>query len=153
MFVQAALHQLEIAIDSTIQMLEQVTYDELQQRPLKNKRSLFEICTHLSLICHADLLILAEASKEELDIFYIQHTPHTLEEVQQTMKEGFHLLSKTFQAYSLAELEEVTHSYWGASYSRFEWLLEIVAHFYHHRSQLHTLLVEHAKDPQISLFE
>ncbi|MEH6891944.1 DinB family protein [Bacillus sp. JJ864] len=153
MFVQAALHQLELAIHSTIQMLEQVTYAELQQQPLKNKRSLFEICTHLSLICRADFLILNEASKEELDLFYIQHIPLTLEEIQQTMKEGFHLLSKTFQTYSLTELEEVTHSYWGASYSRFEWLLEIVAHFYHHRSQLHTLLTEHVKDPQISLFE
>ncbi|MDC2867080.1 MULTISPECIES: DinB family protein [unclassified Bacillus (in: firmicutes)] len=153
MFVQAALHQLEIAIDSTILMLEQVTYDELQQRPLENKRSLFEICTHLSLICHADFLILNESSKEELDTFYKQHTPHTLEEVQQTMIEGFQLLSKIFQAYSLTELEEVTHSYWGASYSRFEWLLEIVAHFYHHRGQLHTLLVEHVKDLLIPLFE
>ncbi|HDX9577140.1 TPA: DinB family protein [Bacillus pseudomycoides] len=153
MFVKAALHQLEIAIHSTILMLEQITYTELQQRPLKNKRSLFEICTHLSLICHADFLILNEASKEELDTFYTQHTLHTLEEVHQTTKEGFQLLSKAFQTYSLTELEEVTHSYWGASYSRFEWLLEIIAHFYHHRSQLHTLLAEHVKDPQISLFE
>ena len=153
MFVQAALHQLEIAIDSTILMLEQVTYDELQQRPLENKRSLFEMCTHLSLICHADFLILNEASKEELDTFYKQHTPHTLEEVQQKMKEGFQFLAKTFQAYSIAELEEITHSYWGVSYSRFEWLLEIVAHFYHHRGQLHTLLTEHVKDPLMSLFE
>ncbi|CAG9614264.1 hypothetical protein BACCIP111899_03491 [Bacillus rhizoplanae] len=153
MFVQATLHQLKFGIDSTIQMLEQFTYDELQHRPIKNKRSLFEIYTHLSLICYADLLILNEASKEELNKFYSQHTPHTLAEVQQTMKEGFQLLAKTFQAYSIAELEETTHSYWGASYSRFEWLLEIVAHFYHHRGQLHTLLTEHVKDPLIPLFE
>lgn len=101
-------------------MLEHVTYDELQHRSIKNKRSLFEIYTHLSLICYADLLILNEASKEELNTFYSQHTPHTLAEVQQTMKEDFQLLAKTFQAYSIAELEETTHSYWGVSYSRFE---------------------------------
>lgn len=32
-------------------------------------------------------------------------------------------------------------------------MIEIVAHFYHHRGQIHILLVEHNKYPKISLFE
>ncbi|MDX8367074.1 hypothetical protein SLH52_17980 [Cytobacillus sp. IB215665] len=47
-----------------------------------------------------------------------------------------------------------TTSYWGVTYTRFDWLLEIVAHLYHHRGQLHATLVHYYKqDPNILLFE
>lgn len=58
MFVQSALHQLKVAIDTSIQMLNQYTENDLKIKPIESKRSLFEMCTHLALICHADLLIL-----------------------------------------------------------------------------------------------
>ncbi|PFA24449.1 MULTISPECIES: DinB family protein [Bacillus cereus group] len=153
MFVQAALHQLKVAIDTSIAMLNQLTELDLQSEPIPNKRSLFEMYAHLSLICHADLLILNEATQEELHNFYLEHTPKTLHQMKQNMFRGYTLLSKTFLSYSDDELAESTTSYWGVSYSRFEWLLEIVTHFYHHRGQIHILLVEHGKDPKISLFE
>ncbi|MBO1579395.1 DinB family protein [Bacillus sp. XF8] len=153
MFVQAALHQLTVAVDTSIEMLNQLTELDLQSKPLQNKRSLFEMCAHLSLICHADLLILNEATQEELHTFYLEHTPETIVQMQQTMLQGYNLLSKTFLSYSNDKLAEITTAYWGISYSRFEWLLEIVAHFYHHRGQIYILLVEHSKDPKISLFE
>ncbi|PFK30953.1 hypothetical protein COI93_21695 [Bacillus cereus] len=153
MFVQAALHQLKVAIDTSIVMLNQLTELDLQMKPIQDKRSLFEMCTHLSLICHADLLIVNGATQKELHTFYIEHTPRTIDQMQQTMLKGYNFLSKTFLSYSNNELAESMTSYWGVSYSRFEWLLEIVAHFYHHRGQIHILLVEHGKDPKISLFE
>ncbi|KEK25020.1 DinB family protein [Bacillus gaemokensis] len=153
MFVQAALHQLEVAIDTYIKMLNQLTELDLQSKPIQTKRSLFEICTHLSLICHADLLILNGATQEELHTFHLEHAPKTIAQMQKTMLQGYELLSKTFLSYSNDELAEIMTVYWGVSYSRFEWLLEIVAHFYHHRGQIHILLVEHIKDPCISLFE
>ncbi|MCU4911752.1 DinB family protein, partial [Bacillus cereus] len=92
-------------------------------------------------------------SEKELHTFYIEHTPVTVAHMQQTMIEGYNLLSKTFLSYSQIELAKVMTAYWGISYSRFEWLLEIVAHFYHHRGQIHILLCEHMKDPRIPLFE
>lgn len=153
MFLTTTLHQLEVGIRSMIQMLQHVSYDELQLQPIHNKRSLFEICTHMALIPHADLLIANGASKEELDAFYGSYTFSTTHDIQKTMLESFQLLCKTFQSYSTAELEEITQSYWGVSYSRFEWLLQIVVHFYHHRAQLHTLLTEHVCGLQVPLFE
>ncbi|PFQ48865.1 hypothetical protein COK05_07080 [Bacillus cereus] len=153
MFVQSALHQLKVAIDTSIHMLNQYSENDLTIQPIHSKRSLFEMCAHLSLICHADLLILNGIPEKELHTFYIKHTPVTIAHMQQTMIEGYNLLSKTFLSYSQAELAEVMTAYWGISYSRFEWLLEIVVHFYHHRGQIHLLLCEHAKDPRISLFE
>ncbi|MDM5188326.1 DinB family protein [Bacillus sp. DX4.1] len=153
MFVRAALHQLEVSINSAIEMLKKLTDEDLQCKPIQNKRSLFEMYAHLSLICHADLLILNGATQKELDNFYLEQTPQTIDQLQQTLHQGFQLLSQTFQSYSKTELTEVMPAYWGVSYSRFEWLLEIVAHVYHHRGQIHILLVEHVADPCVSLFE
>ncbi|MBE7106321.1 DinB family protein [Bacillus cereus] len=153
MFVQSALHQLKVAVDTSSQILKQYTESDLKMKSIESKRSLFEMCAHLSLICHADLLILNGITEKELHTFYIEHTPETIVQMQQTIIEGYNLLSKTFLSYSQEELAEVMTAYWGVSYSRFEWLLEIVAHFYHHRGQIHILLVEHIKDPKISLFE
>ncbi|MBE5104951.1 DinB family protein [Bacillus thuringiensis] len=153
MFVQSALHQLKVAVDTSIQILNQYTESDLKIKPIESKRSLFEMCTHLSLICHADLLILNGITEKELHTFYIEQTPETITQIQQMMIKGYDLLSKTFLSYSNEELAEIMTAYWGISYSRFEWLLEIVAHFYHHRGQIHSLLVDHIKDPCIPLFE
>ncbi|WP_369899958.1 DinB family protein [Bacillus manliponensis] len=153
MFTTAALHQLEVGVKSMIQIMQRVSYEELQLQPLHNKRSLFDICTHMALIPHADLLIANGASKEELDRFYNRYTFSTTQDIQKTLLENFHFLRETFQSYSITELKEIKQSYWGVSYTRFEWLLQIVAHFYHHRAQLHTLLTEHIRDLHIPLFE
>ena len=136
MFVQSALHQLKVAVDTSIQMLDQYTEIDLKIAPIQSKRSLFEMCT-----------------EKELRTFYSEHTPETITYMQQIMLEGFTLLSKTFLSYSQEELAEIKTAYWGVSYSRFEWLLEIVAHFYHHRGQIHILLCEHIKDPNVPLFQ
>jgi uncharacterized damage-inducible protein DinB len=153
MFVPSALNQVKIAIDTSIQILNQYTESDLKIKPIESKRSLFEMCTHLSLICHADLLILNGITEKDLHTFYIEQTPETITQIQQTMIQGYDLLSKTFLSYSNEELAEIMTAYWGISYSRFEWLLEIVAHFYHHRGQIHILLCEHVKDPNIPLFQ
>ncbi|WP_242144783.1 MULTISPECIES: DinB family protein [unclassified Bacillus cereus group] len=153
MFVQAALHQLKIAIHTSIKMLNPLTESDLNIKPIQHKRSLFEMYAHLSLICHADLLILNETPQEELQTFYRKHTPKTIHEIQQTMLQGYDLLSETFLSYSHEELAHITTAYWGVSYSRFEWLLEIIAHVYHHRAQIHILVTEHIQDPSVALFE
>ncbi|MBD8842007.1 MULTISPECIES: hypothetical protein [Paenibacillus] len=44
--------------------------------------------------------------------------------------------------------------FWGGVHSRFEWLLDTQAHFYHHRGQLHAMLVHVLKrEPNVQLFE
>ncbi|MED0932986.1 DinB family protein [Bacillus mobilis] len=153
MFVESALHQLKVAVDTSIQMLNQYNEADLQIQPIHAKRSVFEMCTHLSLICHADLLILNGITEKQLHTFYKEQTPETITQLQQTMIQGYDLLSKTFLPYSNEQLAEMKTAYWGISYSRFEWLLEIVAHFYHHRGQIHILLCEHIKEPNIPLFQ
>lgn len=153
MFVESALHQLKVAVDTSIQMLNQYNEDTLKIRPIHSNRSVFEMCAHLSLICHADLLIFNGITEKQLHTFYKEQTPETITQMQQMMIQGYNLLSKTFLSYSNEQLAEVMTAYWGVSYSRFEWLLEILSHFYHHRGQIHIILCEHMKDPRIPLFE
>ncbi|AIY76872.1 hypothetical protein CN324_20265 [Bacillus anthracis] len=153
MFVESALHQLKVAVDTSIQMFNQYNEADLKTQPIHAKRSVFEMCAHLSLICHADLLILNGITEKQLHTFYKEQTPETITQMQQTMIQGYDLLSKTFLSYSNEQLAEIKTAYWGISYSCFEWLLEIVAHFYHHRGQIHILLCEHMKDPNIPLFQ
>lgn len=66
MFVQSALHQLKVAIDTSIDMLNQYSENDLKIQPIHSKRSLFEMYAHLSLICHADLLILNGISEKRI---------------------------------------------------------------------------------------
>ncbi|MGQ4667830.1 hypothetical protein ACUIJN_18725 [Metabacillus halosaccharovorans] len=56
--------------------------------------------------------------------------------------------------YTEAELQQRITSFWGVTYTRYEWLLEILATLYHHRGQLHAVLVHYyGKDPRIPMFE
>ena len=74
MFVQSALHQLKVAIDTSIYMLNQYSENDLKIQPIHSKRSLFEMCAHLSLICHADLLILNGISERITYLLYRTYT-------------------------------------------------------------------------------
>lgn len=92
---------------------------------------------HLSLIGEADLLIASGRS--------------SLAEIEAAIDNSFQVLVEAYDKYSDNQLAEELESYWG---TRYEWLLEIVAHIYHHRGQLHAMLVHaYRKDPQIALFE
>ena len=46
---------------------------------------------------------------------------------------NFHSLKNNYMKLSDTELLSRTTSYWGVTYTRYEWLLEILAHVYHHR--------------------
>lgn len=153
MYVQAALHQLQVAIRTIVQMLDTINEEELDFRPSPAKRSLYEIFSHLSLLMQADFFILNEATKDEIAMFYDANEKLTIKEMQLALFDGYNRLSYSFSNYSEEDLHEITTSYWGVSYTRFEWLIQIVAHMYHHRGQLHILLCEQHMDPRISLFE
>ncbi|WP_234007866.1 hypothetical protein [Lysinibacillus sp. FJAT-14745] len=56
--------------------------------------------------------------------------------------------------YTEVDLQDKLTSHWGVTYSRYEWLLEILAHVYHHRGQLHAMLVHCCGiDQKVPLFE
>ena len=153
-YVEATLHQLSVAIQSIVDIMDKLEPSNLQIQPTENKLSIGQLLAHMSLICKADLLISEEATVEKMSEFYSSKSLLSIAEMKEALLSNFALLENCYLDYTEEELMQTTTSYWGVSYTRFEWLLEISSHLYHHRGQLHAMLVHCVgKDPKVALFE
>ncbi|MGG1575862.1 DinB family protein [Fictibacillus sp. NRS-1165] len=152
-FVKPIMHQLEITNQSIVQILEFLNESDLELSLGEKKRTVRELLAHLAVICQADFLIMNEATQQEMEEFYERHQPQTKKEIKETLLAHFAFLKDNTARFSTEEWSAVTTSWWGVSYSRYEWLLEILGHIYHHRGQLQTVLVINGRDPKIPLFE
>ncbi|MFI8685112.1 DinB family protein [Rossellomorea sp. NPDC077527] len=153
-YCQGTLHQMEVALTSILEIMDGLTEEDLQSRPTPSKHSIGELISHISLILRADFLISEGAGQKEMSDFYSCQSLTTLGEMKQELQRNFHYLKEQVAVLTDDMLTEEITSYWGVTYTRFEWLVEIVAHLYHHRGQLHAMLVhccEH--EPHVSLFE
>ncbi len=153
-YTASALNQIEIALKTIIEMIETLKEADLQKRPASSKRSIGELLEHITVICKADLLISNGATQKEMAEYYSSVSLKSVKVVKDAIAYNYEILKDSYRNLTESELQERTTSYWGATYTRYEWLLEIVAHIYHHRAQLHTLLVYcYGKDLNILLFE
>ncbi|MBE1553033.1 DinB family protein [Sporosarcina limicola] len=153
-YCKAALHQINIAVKSIIEIIDKLEDSDLQKRPTPTKHSIGELLEHITMICRADSLIADGASKEEMHTFYTSASLNTLDEMKEALLNNYQLLEDKYEQFTEDELQQVTTSYWGITYTYYEWLLEIISHLYHHRGQLHAILIHcYAKDPKVPLFE
>ncbi|TSB45941.1 DinB family protein [Alkalicoccobacillus porphyridii] len=153
-YCKSALHQIKFALIKTIEIADQLTPEDLHKRPTPDKHSIRELLEHLALICQADLLIASGASQQEMDEYYAKHSIKEFDQIKKSMLDNYSTLEETYLNYSDEELKAPVTSFWGVTYTRYEWLLEIVAHLYHHRGQLHAILVHYYKmDLRVQLFE
>ncbi|MBO0992722.1 DinB family protein [Bacillus sp. SD088] len=150
----AALHQIEIAVETIIQIIGTLAEEDVQKRPTADKHSIGELLEHLAVICEADRRIAQEVTQAEMEEFYTGVSYKTLTSIKAGLLTNFKALKNEYLNLSEEELKQETTSYWGVTYTRYEWLLEILAHIYHHRGQLHAMLVHcYQQDPNIMLFE
>ena len=135
-------------------MIDKLEESDLEKRPTPNKHSIGELLEHMALICKADSLISDGVSQEEMTAFYSSVSYENINDIKIDLQTNYQLLEEKFMKFTENELQKETTSFWGVTYTRFEWLLEIVAHIYHHRGQLHAMLVHcYEKDPKVPLFE
>lgn len=153
MWIQPVFHQLEIAVQSIVDMASQLTEQDFALRPAENKRSIGELLSHLAVICKADYYISIEASEEQMAQFYAANSPETLDEIKASIWNNYTYLYEEYASFTLEQLQENKTSYWGVTYSRYEWLLQILSHVYHHRGQLHTMLIQLLPDMRVKLFD
>jgi len=147
----AVCHQAEIAIRSTKQLIESVSEELFSKKIHENKRSLGELIAHIAVICEADLHIMKEATAEEMNVFYQRCNVATKEECLAALERSFHVFQK--ELLQAEDMDHKTTSYWGVTYSRAEWYIEIIAHLYHHRGQLHTYVTVLKQETDVTLFE
>ncbi|MDQ0226065.1 damage-inducible protein DinB [Bacillus sp. 7586-K] len=154
MYYVSVIHQIEVAVNTIIKIIDNLSEEDLQKRPTPNKHSIGELLEHLVVICEADWRIANEASKEDMEDFYSEVSYNSLESIKEGLLINLKALKSNCRKLTEEELLTETTSYWGLTYSRYEWLLEILAHVYHHRGQLHAMLVHcYDQDPGISMFE
>ncbi|WHY73858.1 DinB family protein [Fictibacillus enclensis] len=151
--IKPILHQLEIANRSILNLIDSMEASDLDISLGENKRNVKDLLTHISMIYKADVFIMNEAGQKEMEKFYSKHNPKTPREIKELLISHFEYLKDSIRHYREEDWLVVTTSWWGVSYSRYEWMLEILAHIYHHRGQLHTALSMNGKDLAVPLFE
>lgn len=154
-YCKGIIQQMDLAVDSVIKLMDTLSDEDLLIKPNPEKWSIGELLAHMSVIGKADFLIGLGASEEELDQYYEETAPQmNLKSIGSTLTENYAFLRKGIAEMEEKDLQQVTTSFFGAVHSRYEWLLDTQAHFYHHRGQLHAILVHVLKrEPNVQLFE
>lgn len=153
-YCRYALHQIRVVVDSLVELVDCLEEHDLQQRPTAAKHSIGELLEHIATICKADYYIANGANQEEMAAFYSTVSLTSKVKIKVALLSNYTFLQERFTEFDEEELHKEMTSYWGVTYSWYEWLLEITAHLYHHRGQLHSMLVHCAgMDLQAQLFE
>ncbi|WP_076756943.1 DinB family protein [Edaphobacillus lindanitolerans] len=145
--------QIEFMHGSVLGMANVLTEADLAYRPWAGKRSLGELLGHMALLCSADLRLSDGDTEDQMKVYYRENRPDGLKESLLTLSRSVEELRGRYDLYTAASLEEKTTSWWGATYTRFGWLVQIAVHLAHHRGQLHSMLLTIGKDPERPLFE
>ncbi|KRG12878.1 DinB family protein [Lederbergia galactosidilytica] len=114
---QAALHQIEVAVETIDQIIDTLLEEDLLKQPTPYKHSIGELLEHLALICVADRLIANEASKEEMESFYSNISYKTLALIKDGLRTNFKTLKTEYLNLTDEELKRETTSYWGVTYT------------------------------------
>ncbi|PGM54978.1 damage-inducible protein DinB [Bacillus sp. AFS053548] len=133
-------------------MIDLINEEDLKFRPVEDKKSIGELVQHLCELIGADMEIMRGVSQEMMVNYYTEVECKSLVDMKRLLQKNFHELKEVYFNMKENDLVEKTTSYWGLQYSKFEWLLEILVHFTHHRAQLHMLLVQKKGDINIALF-
>ncbi|MBD3107940.1 DinB family protein [Bacillus sp. AGMB 02131] len=153
-YCRNTLHQIQVAVTTLIEVMDTLEKEDLHKRPTLDKYSVGELLNHITTICSADMLISTGASQEQIQNFYAEVTYSSLAEMKVALMKNYYVLQKHYSNLTEDELFTKSSSYWGVTYTKYEWLLEILAHLYHHRGQLHAILVHcYQLDPKVALFE
>lgn len=154
-YSNAVIKQMDLAVDSIIKLIESLNEEDLRIKPTEDKWSIGELLSHISVLSKADFLIGAGATEEELDRFYAEAEPEENKTaIIEALIENYTYLKEGIASLQEQELLRETTSFFGVTHSRYEWLLDTQAHLFHHRGQLHSMIVHLLKrKPNIQLFE
>jgi uncharacterized damage-inducible protein DinB len=154
-YCKGVFKEMELAVNSIIKLIDTLSEEDLKIKPTEGKWSIGELLSHISVLCKADFLIGAGASEEDLDRFYEEAEPEQNREViTDSLINHYTYLKDGIAKLEEEELLQETTSFFGVVHSRYEWLLDTQAHLFHHRGQLHAMIVHVLKQElNVQLFE
>ncbi len=148
--------QLKFQVESIKELMHCVSFFSMEQEIYPGGRTCLQLLHHLVLIPDADYKLAQGATAEEISQFYFYWEKEltTVEMLEARMDLSFSILEDAYKDLEQEDLDARSTSYWGTTYSQTEWLLMILAHLSHHRSQLFSFLkVEGEHLNSIKLFE
>ncbi|MBU9711704.1 DinB family protein [Evansella tamaricis] len=146
--------ELELIVRTTENLIKKVAPDDWSYRPRENMRSLLEIAQHLVAIPSVDLLILQEGKEEEVKKLETEIAKATdADSLIRWMTEGLNDLKEYMNGLSEDEFihKKTKPFYLDHGTEQAKWLVEIVTHTMHHRSQLFTYLKQTGYE--VSMFD
>jgi uncharacterized damage-inducible protein DinB len=154
-YCKGVFKEMDLAVNSIIKLIDTLNDEDLKLKPTEGKWSIGELLSHISVLCKADFLIGAGASEEEMDHFYEESEPEmNRKAIVNALTNNYAYLKNGIANLKEEELLQETTSFFGVVHSRFEWLLDTKAHLFHHRGQLHAMIVHILKrEPNVQLFE
>lgn len=146
---------MDLAVGSIIMLIDILSDEDLNVKPTEGKWSIGELLSHIAILCKADFLIGAGASEEDLDRFYEEAEPEmNRKAIAEALVDNYSYLKNGIASLKEEDLIKETTSFFGVIHSRYEWLLDTQAHLFHHRGQLHSMIVHILKlEPNVRLFE
>jgi uncharacterized damage-inducible protein DinB len=154
-YCKAVFKEMDLAVNSIIKLIDTLSEEDLRIKPTEGKWSIGELISHMSVLCKADFLIGAGASEEDLDRFYEEAQPEpNRKAITDSLIMNYSYLKEGIAKLIEEELLQETQSFFGVVHSRYEWLIDTQAHLFHHRGQLHSMIVHVLKqEPNVQLFE
>ncbi len=132
--------ELELIVRTTSNLLGKIKSEHWEHRPAANMRSLLELAQHLAGVTSVDLLILKEASREqvrELEV-RIEADGGDADKLAAWMSSGLADLKTYMESLSDEDFlrKKTKPFYLDHASAQAKWLIEIVTHAQHHRGQM-----------------
>ncbi|WP_068777231.1 DinB family protein [Paenibacillus sp. FJAT-26967] len=143
------LSELELAVRTSESLINRIKPEEWTYTPQENMRTLQQLVHHLVSIPASDLAILQE--KEQPEVEAVENRVQGIsdpEQLSRQLRENF----ESFKVYitGLTEEELLRKStkafYLDHGMVQSKWLIEVVTHMFHHRSQLFNYLKQLGHD-------
>lgn len=137
------LHELQLGVKTSCSLIKLIGEEEWDFRPQDNMRTLLQLVHHLTAIPASDLAILQEKSQPEVEA--VENSASDIRDTAELIRR-YQANYDTFRDYivSLSE-DELLNKSTKAFYAehgmvQVKWLIEVVTHTFHHRSQLYNYL-------------
>ncbi|MFX3634785.1 MAG: DinB family protein [Candidatus Pristimantibacillus sp.] len=148
------LEELALSVRTSQNLIKRIQSEEWTYRPQDNMRNLLELVHHLVTIPVTDLAILQESTQQE-----VNKVENSVSEMTDPVElaNRFQSNFETLKMYivNLTEDELLNKStkafYLDHGKLQIQWLIEIVTHTFHHRSQLYNYLKQQGHELQFFL--
>ena len=137
------LQELELAVRTSGSLIEKIQPEEWSYQPQENMRTLLQLVHHLVSIPTSDLAIMQELSEPEVAQAENQVSDVTNPaELAKQFQRNYEALHSYMMSLSEEDLLNKSTKAFYADHGmvQIKWLIEVVTHTFHHRSQLYNYL-------------